>query len=921
MRPIRLKMSAFGPYAGTTVVDFEKLGENGLYLITGDTGAGKTTLFDAITFALYGMASGDNREPAMFRSKYADPETPTEVELVFSYAGKVYTVKRNPDYDRPKKTGTGVTTQKAYAELTMPDGRVYAKTTEVTNVIREILGVDREQFSQIAMIAQGDFLKLLLADTRDRQKIFREIFRTEYYQAFQERLKDETGKLKAQCAEASRSKLQYLQGTMCDEDDPLAADWKKAKEDQLTAGDTFQILDKLVTQDREAYSALKGELEVQNAQLEAVTASIGKLENTEKAMASLERTKAESADAMKKLDALSADLSKAKSRQGEAETLAKSVAALEALFPEYDAREVLLKTLEEKEKQRQEKQTAKEKNEAALQKQSDYLNGLKDEKKTLENAGEQKERLLREKDEAGKTAEELKRVLQLVAKHAELAENLADAQAAYQAAQNDADAAGRDYDAKNRAFLSEQAGILAQALKEGAPCPVCGSRSHPDPAELSDCAPTEAELKQAKENADTKRRLVPYVCSAAGEQRGQVATYAEQIQSQAEKLSLPTEANALKEAAEARLDAVQADIERLDKDIAAEELKANRSLELDALIPEEEAKRDHLETSIRALVEELSALTVKCEETKSKLENITGKLRFADKRAAVAERDRLANEQTEIKAAIESAENAYNAQNELCSSLAGQIKQIQAQLDNAEHPDKETLLLRQTELHANIESITERQQHIYTRMVTNEGALEKLRAKVDELEALETRYSWVKALYNTASGNLSGKEKIALETYVQMTFFDRIISRANTRFFVMTGGQYDLKRRKESDGIGSQSGLELNVIDHYNGTERSVKTLSGGESFKASLSLALGLSDEIQSSAGGIRLDTMFVDEGFGSLDEESLQQAMKALSGLTESNRLVGIISHVSDLKERIDRQIVVTKDKSGGSRITLVV
>jgi len=209
---------------------------------------------------------------------------------------------------------------------------------------------------------------------------------------------------------------------------------------------------------------------------------------------------------------------------------------------------------------------------------------------------------------------------------------------------------------------------------------------------------------------------------------------------------------------------------------------------------------------------------------------------------------------------------------------------------------------------------------IYSRITSNKASLDNILKKLNEIKTVEEKWIWIKSLSNTANGNLSGKEKIMLETYIQMTYFDRIINRANTRFMVMSGGQYELKPRKEAENNRSQSGLELDVIDHYNGTERSVKTLSGGESFKASLSLALGLSDEIQSSAGGIKLDTMFVDEGFGSLDDESLAQAIKALSSLAEGNRLVGIISHVSELKDKIDKQIVVKKEKTGGSNISIV-
>lgn len=921
MRPVRLTMSAFGPYAGTTVVDFDKLGESGLYLITGDTGAGKTTIFDAITFALFGEASGANREPTMFRSKYAELETVTEVELEFSYSGKKYTIKRNPTYDRPKKTGTGVTTQAANAELRMPDGRPITKTAEVNNAVHEILGIDRNQFSQIAMIAQGDFLKLLLAETRDRQTIFREIFRTKYYQAFQEQLKDASAKLNRQCDEAKRSMAQYLQGTMCDEEDPLVIEWRKAKDGLLPTGEAFQILEQLIGQDRKSLSALGEELSRCNKKLETVNSNLGKVEQAEQAAATLEKAKADSEAAEKKLGELSTALHQAKSREEDAEKLAKAAAALEALFSQYDALESLQETLDQDEKKLTDEQAAKEKDEKALQAQIDHLDALKKEKASLEDAGEQKERLLGEKGKAEQMKDELKSVLQMLSDHEGLSAKLAKAQKDYQAAQEDADAAGRDYDAKNRAYLSEQAGVLAQALAEGAPCPVCGSLSHPSPAALSETAPTEAELKQAKADADNKRQLASDASTAAGELRGQLDTKAGQLRVQAEKLAISSEPAELKKEAEARLKTVRADIQSLTERIEAEEKKTARKQALDTLIPEEETKREKLDQSVRSRTETIAELAAKCGEVKKQLESIAGKLQFPDKQAAVDENDRLVREQNTIKTAISEADAAHSQQKEVCSRLNGQIEELQKQLSNTELPDKETLTEQQTGLADKIADISRRQTALHTRITTNRTALENLRDKGTDLDDLEKQLSWVRALSNTANGNLSGKEKIALETYVQMTYFDRIIARANTRFFLMSGGQYELKRRREAENNRSQSGLELDVIDHYNGTERSVKTLSGGESFKASLSLALGLSDEIQSSAGGIRLDTMFVDEGFGSLDEESLQQAINALNGLTESNRLVGIISHVSELKAKIDKQIVVTKEKSGGSKIALVV
>ena len=273
-----------------------------------------------------------------------------------------------------------------------------------------------------------------------------------------------------------------------------------------------------------------------------------------------------------------------------------------------------------------------------------------------------------------------------------------------------------------------------------------------------------------------------------------------------------------------------------------------------------------------------------------------------------------------LKARLKRAEEAFNASDKRIGELRAAIEGLEEQLAEKIELDKEAGLRQKSELTEERKEADRKSKTLSARLSANRAALTNIRDKSAELDGLEKRYTWLRALSNTAAGSIAGKEKIMLETYIQMTFFDRIIARANTRFMIMSGGQYELKRRREAENKVNQSGLDLDVIDHYNGTERSVKTLSGGESFMASLSLALGLSDEIQSSAGGVRLDTMFVDEGFGSLDEESLDQAMKALSGLAEGNRLVGIISHVAELKNRIDRQIVVTKEQTGGSRAEII-
>ena len=921
MRPIRLTMSAFGPYAGKTLIDFDQFGSRGLYLITGDTGAGKTTIFDAITYALYGEASGTNREPAMFRSKYAAPETPTKVELVFSYGGKTYTVRRNPEYMRPALRGTGFTSQKADAELILPDGRIITKVREVDNAIRSILGIDRNQFSQIAMIAQGDFLKLLLADTKDRQAIFRDIFRTGYYQVFQDRLKEASGTLNRQCEEARRSISQYLNGAVCSEDDTLAIELEKAKKCLLPMSDALPLLDTLISQDREVLRGLDTESENLGKQLEEVNTLLGKAEEAEKTAAALATAQQQFGAAKERLNELTETVSKAKARQPEADAFAKNAAALEALLPDYDARERLKAELTSCQESLKNEDSEREKGKKSLDSQSERLDTLREERKTLEKAGEDKERLIREKSSAEHRDAELKGIRNMLAEKNELAALLETAQQSFVLSQRAADEAGGSYDAKNRAFLSEQAGILAQTLAPGQPCPVCGATEHPAPAQLSHIAPTEEQLKQARQNAEIKRKAAEAASLKAGQLRAKVEASEKTILGMGEKLFPSQQMDDIEDRVSAELDSIRGTIVALSEAIDTEQKKQLRKEQLDAQIPDEEKKREHLDQSLRARAEKISGLKANEAALRSQISDIGGKLRFADKKAAENEFSRLTKAQEEIKAAITKSEEELKKQEVLCSEINGRISELRNALAKTDALDKKQLMERQADLGDKIKNAAQMQRQLHTRIATNQLAVENIRVKGSELDALEEQWAWTKALSNTANGNITGKDKIMLETYVQTAYFDRIIARANTRFFVMSGGQYELKRRKGASDFRSQNGLELDVIDHYNGTERNVKTLSGGESFKASLSLALGLSDEIQSSAGGIQLDTMFVDEGFGSLDEESLQQAMKALSGLTESNRLVGIISHVAELKEKIDKQIVVTKEKSGGSKTDIIM
>ena len=921
MRPLTLRLSAFGPYAAETRIDFETLGESGLYLITGDTGAGKTTIFDAITFALYGEASGTNREASMLRSKYAEPETPTEVELVFSYAGKRYTIRRNPDYERPARRGGGTTKQAADALLTYPDGRVVTKVRDVNAAIREILGIDRNQFSQIAMIAQGDFLKLLLADTKDRQRIFRDIFQTGLYETFQIRLKNEASAADGTCADLRKSIDQYLQGTAATEDEIDRMQLQKAKDGKLPMAETLELLSSMIEKDTAACDRANTQLSDLDRKMSAIHSDLGKAEELDRVRQTLAKTEAELQQAGERLRILEENLARAKSRQPEAEKLGSDAAALEAMLPDYDRQEQIQNNRRETSLQLEAEKKALQTMSAKLEEQNRCLEQLQTEQKELDDVQARKEILLRERDGIEVRGKQIAALLKTLDDRDQLQRKLKRSQQQYLEAQRRLETAQHEYNNLNRAFLSEQAGILAQSLREGEPCPVCGSVTHPHPAVMSIAAPSEMQLKQAEQNAQNCRKIAEAASAEAGNLRGQDETMEKELIGKAAELWPDGTSEPLRVAAGTERSALRDRYAELRNAISETERKIQRRAELDLAIPQCEKERQRLQNKTQDSRERIASLETQLHNDDQLLAQGKKKLPFPGKREAEAELSGLRDTQHKILEELTTAEDAQKQGKTACATLEGRVKQMREQLASVEPVDTEALRSRYQQLEAEKKEAGEKNTAILLRLNTNRAAIQQIHEKGMKLAEAEKRLSWVKALSNTANGNVAGKEKIMLETYVQMTYFDRIIARANTRFMVMSGGQYELVRRAVADSYRSQSGLELNVIDHYNGTERSVKTLSGGESFKASLSLALGLSDEIQSSAGGIRLDTMFVDEGFGSLDEDSLQQAMKALSGLSESNRLVGIISHVSELKERIDKQIVVTKEKSGGSRISIVV
>lgn len=920
MRPLKLTISGFGPYAGTQELDFSRLGTGGLYLITGDTGAGKTTIFDAITYALFGEASGDSRDASMLRSKYAAPDTPTYVELTFDYGGKSYQVRRSPEYTRAKTRGTGNTKQAATAELVYPDGHVVTKLKEVNTAIRDIIGLTRAQFSQIAMISQGDFRKLLQAGTEERQKIFRDIFRTKFYDLLQSKLKENVLAVGREKDEISRSIGQYMHSVTCKENSVYSPDVEKARAGQLPMAEFQKVLEAILEEDTGAEKKLDSDLDAVEKELDAVKEQLTKAEAYQKEKTELFGKQEQERALSTQLQEAKGAKDTAKDTEPQQRELTNRLAQWELLLPKYDDLNTLEAKLTTAKKDLADAMRKRETAQALQAQLNVEIQSLKEEHSQLSSAEAQKERFSNQLSNANDRKEKFTKLLSEIKSFNAEQEKLNELQQAFQAALATSSRLLQIYNDKNTAFLREQAGMMASNLEEGKPCPVCGSIHHPVLAALSQDAPSEADVKHAKKKYEDADKETQLASQKASKQNGTVETAREALLKTVSDLLPGTSLEEASAAAEKNANALQEEIDGLKKELAEIKEKIQRKQALEKQIPSKEEEYQKAvnaytdaDTKIKLCNGSIEALQTQADELRSELPS-------PDKAAAKAQQEADREQLDKLKQAQAEANEKYSACDKELTGIRSAIAQLGQQL--ADQPEwdtealneqKEALTLRKTELR-------NAQGNVSYRITANTGARDHIAAQASTLADLEQQYAWMKALSDTANGDVCGKQKIKLETYIQGAYFDQILMRANIRLQKMSGGQYDLKRRDTVDGYKSQSGLELDIVDHINASERSVNTLSGGESFLASLALALGLSDEVQMSTG-IRLDTLFVDEGFGSLDPEALNKAYNTLASLTEGNRLVGIISHVAELKERIDRQIVVSKKPSGGSTAEIIV
>lgn len=927
MKPLKLTMSAFGSYAGKNVIDFTGQ-QQGIFLITGDTGAGKTTIFDAITYALYNQTSGGERNGNMMRSQYAQQETETYVELEFLYRGQTYRVRRNPDYKITKTLKNGkIREQKVphSVELTLPDGTVFPEKKNATDAkIIEILGLTAGQFSQIVMIAQGDFLKLLYTKSDERKMIFSKLFRTDIYWKIQENLRRKSMEMDERIQENDR-----------------AFEQEKSRIIPLPESEELP-LDELVERLRERLKDALKEQNLRRANVEELNKKITKYEEINKLFVSLEKIRqtgkelearqAESKERRQQIEnarkadkVLVAEQQNLRQQQ-EVEQSAQAIAKMtETLANDQEMFESLKTQLQEVE--------AEQKREAAdIQKKMLALEQSFPSYEALQNARSEEQQAKKVWEDLGKTSEESFHkkeagIAALKEQQKQQEQVVEQTKKNWEQTSLSASESAKHYEHMYEAFLKEQAGILAENLSAGCPCPVCGSTVHPDPAKLSDHAVTELEVEQAKKTraaAEEKRDLAYAAFEAEKTEKQKLAqavekeeadfvlaqTIAKQQRKEAEqnyvslqkiaeqireKLVYPSLAEAKKQyaAMQKALEAAEQEIERKRQKVS-ELAEAMNTLKGQKLAEEENQKT-------------AKKLAVKTEKEYAKL---------LEKSGFVSEETyHLAILPERSRSKLEREEKEYESQ---CLRQQSEQKLLEKQVSGKTYTDTTELNEQLKVEKQTLKEAEKTYMELHTAYENDRSVLQNCAVYLEKGKKLESEDQVIKSLSKTANGRLSGSAKIDFETYIQRQYFKQIIHEANKRLLTMSNHQFILKLKEEANtGRKTNEGLDLSVYSLVTDSERDVKTLSGGESFLAALAMALGLSDIVERSAGAIHPDMMFIDEGFGSLDAQSRQQAIEVLAELAGDSRMVGIISHVTELKEQIDRKLVVSRTDKGSRAV----
>ena len=927
MKPLKLTMSAFGSYAGKNVIDFTGQ-QQGIFLITGDTGAGKTTIFDAITYALYNQTSGGERNGNMMRSQYARPETETYVELEFLYRGQTYRVRRNPDYKITKTLKNGkIREQKVphSVELTLPDGTVFPEKKNATDAkIIEILGLTADQFSQIVMIAQGDFLKLLYTKSDERKMIFSKLFRTDIYWKIQENLRRKSMEMDERIQENDR-----------------AFEQEKSRIILLPESEELP-LDELVERLRERLKDALKEQNLRRANVEELNKKITKYEEINKLFVSLEKIRqngkelearqVESKERRQQIEnALKADKVLVAEQQNlrQQQTVEQSVQAIAKMEETLTNNQEMFETLKT---QLQEVEAEQKREAADIQKKMLALEQSFPSYEALQNARSEEQQAKKVWEDLGKTSEESFHkkeagIAALKEQQKQQEQVVEQTKKNWEQTSLSASESAKHYEHMYEAFLKEQAGILAENLSAGCPCPVCGSTVHPDPAKLSDHAVTELEVEQAKKTraaAEEKRDMAYAAFEAEKTEKQKLAQAVEK--EEADFVLAQTIAKQQRKEAEQNYVSLQKIAEQIREKLVypslAEAKKQYAAMQkaLEAAEQEIERKRQKVSELAEAM-NTLKGQKLAEEENQKTAKKLAAKTE--KEYAKLLEKSGFVSEETyhlailpeRSRSKLEREEKEYESQ---CLRQQSEQKLLEKQVSGKTYTDTAEL---NEQLKAEKQALKETEKtymELHTAYENDRSVLQNCAVYLEKGKKLESEDQVIKSLSKTANGRLSGSAKIDFETYIQRQYFKQIIHEANKRLLTMSNHQFILKLKEEANtGRKTNEGLDLSVYSLVTDSERDVKTLSGGESFLAALAMALGLSDIVERSAGAIHPDMMFIDEGFGSLDAQSRQQAIEVLAELAGDSRMVGIISHVTELKEQIDRKLVVNRTDNGSRAV----
>lgn len=993
MMPISLTLSAFGPYPDTITIDFESFQEDGLFLITGPTGSGKTMIFDAMIFALYGKTSGQIRQTDSLRCDHALNEIPTFVEFSFSLHQQNYTIKRNPKYYLEGKK----TPKQPSALLILPDGKMVEGIKEVNQKMISLLGVDDQQFKQICMIAQGEFTKLIMASSDEREKVLRELFHSETYQKLEEKLKvhlkvyqdkydlllnkrkDLMQELQVEDHQEYLSKQTKLIASQQKEYDDLKKDLDQKKQQLQLYRLQNQRLIQLKDLKQQFQDLKKQENDYQK--LNKTVDTLKKAQETNylyisyiKQQKKLQTLKLNQEDFLKQLKKLEKDYQE---KKVQADSLDYKQQTKEKLQNQIQETKQLINQIYQYQNDYQNLQTLKqqyrmldEEHKLFLKKKEKFENGLQRDQERIQSEQQVQSKYELIKQQYVRLNEQKVKVHQLSDYYDQilkLNENKSDLQEEYTVVEKQVDHEKMQYNKMEKLYFRKQAGIFALQLKEDQPCPICGSLHHPHPAQIEKEDITKEKLdQQAKKVKQQEHRLQDILQKIllSNQKKEMLVKQTKQLSSE---LNIQEEIS--KEIFIKELDHLSKDEKRMKKEY----------LEL-----QDELKYiQKLKKSVALSLKDMSTYESKELKQAQSLENIqvqihqlSGKLNDSLRQYEIGEVNKnyqqvqkeyrqLSLEIETIQQDYEKVKNKYLEIKTKISSLNQQIiqeQEIYDELDNKYHTaldafiNEEEFLNLKTQI--NQISILEKkyQDYLISLKSLNEQIIslenevkdstyvdlsslsetikevnQQLREKNDDLEKLKIDYSLKEKmikdiqkinqqlekdedtyqryldLYNLASGK--NNARVSIERYVLATYFENMLIYANVIMKQLSQGRYQLLRKDDAGKGRSQQGLELDVFDQESGNIRSIKTLSGGESFKAALSLALGLSRMVQDYAGGIELNTLFIDEGFGSLDSQSLDQAMNCLMELHHENKLIGIISHVSDLKDRIERQLVVER------------